>query len=58
MWCANRPKAFQYMKDAYLVLLGHKSVNGHGGITAPWEIVMNTAGYEIMSYRQISSQDH
>lgn len=47
MWCANRPKALQYMKDAYLVLLGHKSVNG--GITAPWEIVMNTAGYEIMS---------
>jgi len=54
----KQPKSPSIHEGCISILLGHKSVNGHGGITAPWEIVMNTAGYEIMSYRQISSQDH
>lgn len=38
---------------------GHKRANGHGRITAPWEIVMNAAGYRMMAYyRQISWPDH
>lgn len=59
MWCANRPKALQYMKDAYSVLLvygyGQKSANGHEGITAPWEIDMNTAGDGMMANRHIDN---
>lgn len=35
-----------------------KRANGHAGITAPWEIVMNAAGYRMMAYyRLISSPD-